>query len=388
MSNTEIGKFCAEHDNWEELLQAEPYCLKIKEDGEYVMFSYDQISSDFNEPIVREARGIIFRKTEWRNPVCWAFNKFGNYGESYVPDIDWNTAFVTEKVDGSLIKVWYDRDEWHVSTNGTIDAAKAELSDIRVSNFREYFDIALNRRVSPYIFRDSFTEFTYNLYEDFTYMFELVGPCNRVVVPYAEPELYFLGARNKYTGEEKPCTFDTMKELGLPVFKRPEAYSLTSLEECLKVTEEFSWDKEGFVVADANFNRVKIKSPAYVLAHFMRNNNVINKKHLIKIILMNEVEEFLCYASDYKDCLLDCQRLINAFYRVGNSLAVSCRKARSMPRREYAELVKTFPRMFHGLLFYNYDKDLTAEDYASGWNEAKWEEYLEAMEKLRQEVFF
>ena len=83
MFNTELGRFCAEHNDWEELLTQEPYCMKIKEDGPYVIFNYDQIRSDFNNPLVREARGIIFRKGKWDYPVCWAFNKFGNYGESY-----------------------------------------------------------------------------------------------------------------------------------------------------------------------------------------------------------------------------------------------------------------------------------------------------------------
>ena len=117
MCNTELGKFCKGHIDWQELLTQEPYCLKIKEDGPYTMFSYDQIRSDFNIKLVREARGIIFRTGEWKQPVCWAFNKFGNYGESYAPEIDWETAFVTEKVDGSLMKVWWDGN-WHISTNG------------------------------------------------------------------------------------------------------------------------------------------------------------------------------------------------------------------------------------------------------------------------------
>ena len=121
MYNTFIGEYCATHDDWENELAAAPYYLKIKYDGCYVMFSYNQLASDFNNELVREARGIIFRTGEWEYPVCWAFDKFGNYGESYVPEIDWPTAMVTEKIDGSLIKVWWDG-YWHISTNGTIDA--------------------------------------------------------------------------------------------------------------------------------------------------------------------------------------------------------------------------------------------------------------------------
>lgn len=381
MCNTKIGEFCCRHENWRELLVAEPYYFKIKEDGPYIMFSYDQINSDFNNDLVREARGIIFRNGEWHTPVCHAFDKFGNWGESYAPEIDWPTAFVTEKVDGSLMKIWHDHGSWHISTNGCIDAFKAELNDVKMPNFGVYFQYALKR------YYDSFENFVKTLNEGITYMFELVGPYNRVVIPYNEPDLYFLGARANISGEEYACNTLIVGALGLGKFKRPIVYSLASLNDCLKAAELKPWDDEGFVVCDGNFNRIKIKSPAYVLAHFMRNNNVVTRKHLIRVILLNEVEEFLCYAKDYEDCLRDCQKLMNAFIKVGNKLAISCRKARQMNRKDYSELVKTFPKIYQGLLFFNYDQDITMEEYTSKWHENRWEEYLEAVESLNKEIY-
>lgn len=381
MYNTNIGIFCSQHDNWQELLTQEPYCLKIKEDGSYVMFSYDQIRSDFNLKIVREARGIIFKNGEWEVPVCHAFDKFGNYGESYAPEIDWPTSFVTEKVDGSLIKVWYDNNEWRVSTNGTIDAFKAELNDIKLPNFGVYFQYALKN------YFDSFENLVKGLKKDLTYMFELVGPYNRVVVPYEEPDLYFLGARDKFTGIEYLPIPVNAENLGVSKFKRPAIYSLATFEDCIKAAELKTWDDEGFVVCDANFNRVKIKSPAYVLAHFMRNNNVITRKHILRVILENEVEEFLCYAADYKEELIKTQKLMKAYHKIGNQLAKACRETASILHRgDYARMVKALPNIFQGLLFLNYDRDVTAEEYTANWNENKWEEYLESVEKLNKEI--
>ena len=346
MCNTELGKFCKGHADWKELLIQEPYCLKIKEDGPYTMFSYDQIRSNFNISLVREARGIIFRTGEWESPVCWAFNKFGNYGESYAPEIDWGTAFVTEKIDGSLIKVWWDDGYWHVSTNGTIDAFKAGLGDVRMPNFGDYFLTTIEK------YYDRFDDFFRGLETHRTYMFELVGPYNRVVVPYDEPDLYFLGARTNSTGEEFYCSDVVAEALGLGKFKRPAHYSLSSLDDCIKAAELKTWDDEGFVVADAQNNRVKIKSPAYVLAHFMRNNNVITRKHIIRVILENEVAEFLCYASDYKDVLEDTQKLMNAYHNIGNKLAEACRTTTTILHKgDYARLVKALPVIWQGLLF-------------------------------------
>ena len=381
-----LGAFCAEHENWKELLEAEPFNLRIAEDGCYTIFKYNQLSSDFNNPIVREARGIIFKTGEWEYPVCWPFNKFGNYGESYAPDIDWNTAFVTEKVDGSLIKVWHDNNNWYISTNGTIDAFKADLGDIKISTFGDYFLQALERYTPAHIFRTTFEEFTNYLKDDLTYMFELVGPYNRVVVPHEEIKLYFLGVRDKFTGKEYLPTSEVAKVAGVEMFNRPATYSLATLEDCLQAAKLKTWDDEGFVVCDANFNRVKIKSPAYVLAHFMRNNNVITRKHIIKIILTNEIAEFLCYADEYKEELEKVQKLMNSYHNIGNKLAQACRQMILLERKDYAKLVQALPKMFQGLLYKNYERFMSAQEYTKDWNENKWDDILTEVEKLNKEI--
>lgn len=76
---------------------------------------------------------------------------------------------------------------------------------------------------------------------------------------------------------------------------------MQSLEDIQKAANSLPWDEEGYVVCDANFNRVKIKSPQYVMAHYARNNGVINTERLVQIVLDGEQEEFLVYASDYAD---------------------------------------------------------------------------------------
>jgi hypothetical protein len=380
MFNTELGLFCSMHDNWEELLTQEPYNLKISEDGPYVMFKYNQLTSDFSNPIVREARGIIFRRDDWSHPVCWAFNKFGNYGEGWVQDIDWSTAFVTEKIDGSLMKVWWDG-EWNISTNGTIDAFKADIGDIRMNNFGEYF---INTLLDYY---NNSTEFYNTLDEDKTYMFELVGPYNRVVVPYEQSDIYFLGARNKYTGEEFNCSPLIAGSLSMGRFKLPKQYPLRSIDDCVKAASTFNWDEEGFVACDAQFNRVKIKSPAYVLAHFARNNNVINRKHLINIILTNEVEEFLCYAADYREELEKVQNLMKAYCKIGDQIVGSCQQLYDIPKKTYAAWVQTLPKIYQDLAFRNYNNVMSTKDYTAGWNENKWDTYLESFEELMKDLY-
>ena len=105
-----VIEFIKNNHEWRELLSGEPYNIKISGDGGFIMLKYSQINSDFSNEIVRECRGLIL--DEKFNPACVPFYKFGNYGESYAADIDWNSAVVEEKIDGSLIKVWNYAGKW------------------------------------------------------------------------------------------------------------------------------------------------------------------------------------------------------------------------------------------------------------------------------------
>jgi hypothetical protein len=78
---------------------------------------------------------------------------------------------------------------------------------------------------------------------------------------------------------------------------------------------------------------------------------------------------------------------MKAYHKIGNQLAKACRETASILHRgDYARMVKALPNIFQGLLFLNYDRDVTAEEYTANWNENKWEEYLESVEKLNKEI--
>lgn len=362
MYKLELRDFILSHDNWEELLTAEPYHLKISRDDGYIIFKYNQIFSDFNIPLVQEARGIIFRESDWQC-VCHPFNKFGNYGESYCPEINWETASVQEKVDGSLIKFWFDNG-WHISTNGTIDAFKANLNDVKYQNFGQLVVDAIRN-----VFPDEHNFFNI-LNPNFTYMFELVSPYNRVVIPYEETKLYFLGVRSMYSSgvEYDPKEWDVAD-----YFTIPKRYPLHSLEDVQKAASALPWDQEGYVVCDAQFNRVKIKSPSYVMAHYVRNNNTINTERLVQIVLDGEQEEFLIYASDYADELREVEDTMHtiASNSVEKMKTIFGAQYEFANRGEYARDVIKCPTYMKDFLFHCYDERIFW-DYAKSWNVNTW----------------
>ena len=131
------------------------------------------------------------------------------------------------------------------------------------------------------------------LNKECTYIFELVSPLTQVVIKYDMTALFFLAARNVVTGEE----FDT--ELG--AFRKPRSFSLKTLDECMSAALELNKgediEDEGFVVVDANHNRVKIKSPAYVAMHRISTNKVFTAKRMSELFCQGE--DFSKLAKDF-----------------------------------------------------------------------------------------
>ena len=368
----QVLDFMNAHSNWEELLIQEPYNIIIKRDGDYILLKYNQLGSDFSLPIVRECRGSIFYLNEdgIYECVCRAFDKFGNVHESYIPTIDWNSAAVEEKIDGSLIKVWYHNGKWHVSTNGTIDAYKAEVDDEGYT-FGSLFDEALRDT-------DIWDSFNKNM----VYMFELVSPKSRVTIPYPETKLYFLGNRDMRTMRESKDYDAAMLMNGI---SQPKTYALCTLDECLEYAMHMTKDEEGFVVRDKNFNRVKIKSPQYLIASHLNNNGAITTKRIINMMKNNMLDDFLAYCSEYQDKV---QAVIDDLNSIARTLESSwdqvADNARTGNRKEFAKLVRSYSN--NDYLFAKYDNpELHAFDWITSCRTACIRRMLKQHKKRMEE---
>jgi hypothetical protein len=184
-----------------------------------------------------------------------------------------------------------------------------------------------------------------------------------------------LGARNNKLGIE----YDSSAQVyGLSRIPRPRQFPFASLAECTKVANALDWNQEGFVVSDAYFNRCKVKSPKYVLAHFARNNNVITRKHLIDVILRGEMPEFIIYAADYKDQINEVKKLIDGYIDTIDTAGLLARKSlRNLSRAEAAEAIKKFHVLVQPIMFMNLDRLVSGREYVKNWNVNKWERHLE-----------
>ena len=198
-------------------------------------------------------------------------------------------------VHNSLIKVayWERKNKWVISTNGCINAFDVDatsisdtfMDDIHI-NFGKLFMEAFNK--NHYLFD--------KLNKNHTYMFELVSPYTKVVIDYPKTDIYHIGTRNN----------KTFKEIDVDIgIKKPYEYSLHSLDavlsaaNALNINNDKIIEDEGFVVVDNKWRRVKIKSPLYLSAHYLKGNK-LSFNRCLDIITHNEEDEYLAYFPEQK----------------------------------------------------------------------------------------
>lgn len=289
--------------NWKEKLAAKPYCLDISYDRDYSLFKYSLLDSDLNLSICKEARGCICRQDEngeWIC-VCRSLDKFGNWGESYADTkkINWSAGVdVQQKVDGSIIRLWYDRDYWHVSTNGKIDAFTAECGD---TTFGGVFKMMVQEH-------KSWNEFLSILNINYTYWFELVSQYNPIVVRYKEFGIYYLGARNMITMEEDSHSIESeMKFFNSFWLKFPQHYHYNSLDEVVEACHQMGEDEEGYVcvsysqMENDSFLRIKCKGDEYLKRHKLRGNGPLTAAKIIEFWQTDSLDDFLAYFPEHKE---------------------------------------------------------------------------------------
>lgn len=251
-----------------------------------VLLSYNQISSPMHEHIVRECRGLILDEAEDWRVISRPFDKFFNYGEPNASKIDWSTAVVQEKLDGSLAILYWYEGKWHVSTSGSPDAG-GNVGDLNFT-FKDLFwrTFEANKLNLP----------NHNMV-DFNFMFELMTPYNRIIVRHSEPKLALIGIRNRFSGQEFSVSDSKFTHLNYPTVR---SFPLNNIDDILKSFDSIDGlAQEGYVVVDKTFNRNKIKHPQYVAVHHLKGNDGPSFKRILDIVRTGEGAEVLSYFPEW-----------------------------------------------------------------------------------------
>jgi len=345
--------------------------LKTRIYNSKILLKYDQLSSPtlMAKPEVQECRGLVLEKDTWK-VLSMSFTKFFNSEEGNAHKIDWNTAHVLEKLDGSLLHVYFDwtTNTWFAGTTGTAEG-EGEVNNKMGTTFNQLFWDTLKEKYG--LEANKFTKGN-------TYVFELCTPYNIVVKPHGESSATLLTVRNLDTLKE--VSFDELTKiadsLGVP---RVKSYDLNTKDvgSLLRTFENMLWHEEGYVVVDANFNRVKIKNPAYVAVHGLKGKTA--EHNIMTIVVTNEIEEFGAVFPDRKVELYRLKESYDNLIIKLNNIWVELSECKpknitSNEKKKYAQAVfevcgKYNLKQFTGLFFGLADGKITSiEEFVSKYD--------------------
>lgn len=322
--------------------------IQVHNKGNMWLYNYnDGHQVERTHPVLMKCRGLVIREDGCL--LNYPFERFFNDFEKEHVDIDWDSAEIQEKLDGSLVCVFWNGEGWEITTRGMFypsDAASLDFAEL----FREYFK-----------------SFGW-MKREFCYMFELVTARNRIIKFYDEEGVYLVGVRR----------LDDCMEVGQDILdkmaklfrvSRPKKYVAKNFEQCRELFEKFNEDDEGLVVVDKNFNRVKVKQESYFR---LVKISMLNEQHIFECVLgLTEIDSELLdrlpevreKAMEIEDCWERILATITEVYE---------RISDIKDRKEFA--LEAIKHPFKGILFSIRDGD----DYLTRlrWDSVrKWENF-------------
>lgn len=200
---------------------------------------FEKVFGDY--PLLLQCRGLVL--DDDFNIVGRGFPKFFNYEEHSASELPLGTSNieVTEKMDGSLLIVFRYGNQVVYTTRGSF------YSDQSVS--------------AGELFRELYSE---NMIEHGkSYLFEYIGPENRIVVTYDKADLVHLALLDTESGENLPRD---SRFAQVPSHNVEGCVFGDELYQMLKALNHSN--KEGFVVRYVDTNwRCKIKFEDYIRLH-------------------------------------------------------------------------------------------------------------------------
>ena len=301
------------------------------------LFNYED-DAPRGDPIVEGCRGTMWyqHSGEW---ICLraTFDRFYNLGEESAPKLSEESLTkeeiqFQEKLDGTLIILYWNGDKWVWGTRNTIT-----LAGMLLTGGRDAQKVINSMNLG-------------NLYEvvdkhrDKTFLFELCTPYNQVVVFHPDPKLVLLGVRSTEDGFEE---FDPTK-FPFDVIQLPKTFSFKTLNECQEYIEANGGEKfEGLVLKFGTVEdpiRLKFKSKAFVALAHNSKCTAPPEEQIVMAILKNDLPELLAYYPTWKDKATAIENVLKKFQEKIKEVDVQlARLPASATKKDQAEIVKKSP---------------------------------------------
>lgn len=304
----------------QQFLETHTFGDLVKEHGVYASFSksghkwslnYDQIEAKETDPLAQECRGLVLSVEDGHSllsqavelngklsydhispgkttVLAYPMKRFFNHGQGCAATIDWSDPdlAVLEKLDGTLCIVYFDpfTNRWCVATRSV---SEADLPmDNGLFTFRTLFEKAVEETTGL-----TANSFLNDLNKGYTYCFELTTPYNRIVVEYKNNGVTLLAVRDMSTLQEIDL-YDGSLDGTMPGMPIVQAHTYTTIDELVNWVSSLNpMEREGVVVRDSNFNRIKVKNAAYVAASKIRETLATSPRNCLELILLGKDDD-------------------------------------------------------------------------------------------------
>ena len=172
---------------------------------ELVCLTYNQLNTPKNE-VTNECRGIVINK-DTLEIICYPFTRFSDYNPKIDIGFNKNNFKCYEKIDGSLMSVYFWKDKWRVSSKSTCDA-HGVIPDLNIT-YSEYFWSVFEK-----------LKYKFPQYLNCTYIFEFKFPSDvQFITKTYEESITLIGIRNNDFFNEISITSEYNNGWAIPQFE-------------------------------------------------------------------------------------------------------------------------------------------------------------------------
>lgn len=322
-----------------------------KEHPEGGLFIYNYTPKAQYEPMwtseVLMCRGLITDVDG--NVVARPFDKFFNWLENN-RRTDSHMVNVTEKMDGSLGILYRHNGKYRIATRGSFTGEQAIWATEFVNN---HYSI----EGSPTL-------------KDWTLLFEIIYPENRIVVDYGNfSDLVLLAARNIETGEYLPYP-ELTRLADAHNFPLVKTYAFNDIGEILEQMGTLPASNEGYVVEFGNGERFKFKGDAYLTIH--RIVTGLSFKRVLEAVQTGRYDELVQQIPDeFMDVVRVWKKEIDVTVnQIIQSVELHYHDAPKESQKEFALWVQSnVPKYLHSYMFsQKLGRDFVSAIYKSAFN--------------------
>lgn len=184
------------------------------------------------------------------NVIAKSFDKFFNLEELNLSEIPKEPIEVFEKMDGSLILIFYYNSEWIFASKGSFTSEQAAKAKELFEKEKDHLEFKITSDFAN---------------KNHIYICEVIYPSNRIVCDYGDDEkLVLLAVLDKSKQFQERFHIENIASANVCGFELVKKYDYNQFNSIKYLIED---NREGFVIRFKNGFRMKVKGDEYVRLH-------------------------------------------------------------------------------------------------------------------------